>query len=94
MAEHDLKITIGPKPSLLFYMVRPFVLLAFILTIPAANNLLLGGGWALDLIGAIMGLLIAVVLLKQIADFDKIKTFATSQEAADWVASEDWRGAK
>lgn len=94
MAEHELKITIGTKSSLARAIASQLLLMSSILIIPAVNNLLLGGGWAIDLIGGAMGLFVFATVYKSLGLIDTTKTFATAQEAADWVASEDWRGAK
>lgn len=84
-----LRIDIGAKTPLHHrVMVLALIVLAPV-AVPAINHAMLGGTWPLDAFGVVLGCLVIVALCQDIAN--PRRTFASAQEAAEWVASEAWR---
>lgn len=84
-----LTISIGPKPTLLEKVSSAVTMFSFILLIPTYNHFILSGGWALDLCGALFGLLATMVLLNRVAGRDR--NFETKEAAIDWLNSDEWK---
>ena len=88
-----LEIVIEPRGGLAEWMVKRFVvsgLMVFlILAVPVGNHTYLGGGWALDLIGGVLGFLVACSIIS--VNSRRRRTFQTVAAAAAWVTSEEWR---
>lgn len=65
-------------------------LIASTMAIPLVNELLLSGHWAVHLWGGFFGLAASSAVLKRHFS-PKHGTFDTTEEAVEWVKSEEWK---
>ena len=89
----EIRIEIG--------VVRPFwrsagnlFLLMFSLTfIPAMNELFLNWHWSINVLGALAGFITLLANIVAMRDqfLGRRMIFSSSEEAARWVASEEWK---
>lgn len=79
-----LRITIGPKPTVLRVILVSFLTFSSVLIVPIVNYNFLGGGWALDFVGGFLGLVFFIAALASL-DKSKTQTFTSREEAAKWV---------
>ncbi|MEM6934574.1 MAG: hypothetical protein AAF526_13480 [Pseudomonadota bacterium] len=74
-------------------MFRRFLFMAWVLLIPTWNHFLLGGGWALDLFGAVFGLAVFMNTVVDIARSlgGRSATFGSTEEACEWLTRRPWK---
>jgi hypothetical protein len=53
--------------------------------VPFINHQFIGGGWVLDLIGAIIGLMVIASITNTYGSDATNKQFETADEAAEWI---------
>jgi len=53
--------------------------------VPFINHQFIGGGWVLDLIGAIIGVMVIISLNQRFGENPTMKQFETADEAAEWI---------
>lgn len=86
---YTVKIVIGPRVAMHHRLIWLTYLIAATLVFPVVNHGFLGGGWAVDLVGAVFGFLVVSANLQNPS---KVRWFDDAAKAAAWVASEEWRG--
>lgn len=78
-----LTVTIGPKPTILQTVMVYAAIVAAMLAFPVANSLLGQSNLAIDILCGVFGFAFVLALVGK--QSNKVKSFKTREEAAEWV---------
>jgi len=88
-----IEIQIGPRGGIVEWIIKRVVVVTtmsiLVMGPIVANHTYFGGGWALDILGGIMGLLLTATIIGNLGTVRR--RFDTTDAAAKWVASEEWK---